>query len=90
MIFLAAADPYVRALGGVLRRERLRLRWSQGRAAERFGCGGAPHWNRFERASQKDVGLVTFVRLALALSVTPSDLMRAVEAEVLRLRGPLR
>jgi transcriptional regulator with XRE-family HTH domain len=73
----------VRALGDVVARRREALGLTQHRVARRIAVT-ATHWCRFERCTQKDIGLVTFTRVAAALGLAASELMREVEEEILR------
>lgn len=68
----------VRRLGDVMRRTREAAGLRQCDCAAVVGLT-ADAWRKIERARQKDIGLLTFCRVAAGLGLRPSDLLALVQ-----------
>lgn len=68
----------VRRLGSVMRRTREAANLRQEDCASVVGMT-ADQWHKLERAKQKDIGLLTFQRIACGLGMRASDLLIVLE-----------
>lgn len=76
-------DYNAKIMGEVIQRERIRRKRSQ-EVLSGFAVMSRSHWSEIEHGHHPDLAVQTFWKMADALDMRPSELMRLIEDEMER------